>query len=201
MSFNCLQGWRLYGFSGQPIVEFALPHNLKASRQISYFVIYLSWTSEVFMHMGKIPLSLLQLSQPLLEWQMPQSRVIFVACPWTLCSGFMSHTEEPRTGYSTPDESHQGWAEGGVTSLHLLTMLCLMPENYRPLCKVHWWLNWTSIQGPFLLSFFLASLPQDVLVPPQDQDFAFPFAELFSSLFKSLWKSAQTISRFCIMAD
>lgn len=30
------------------------------------------------------------------------------------------------------------------------------------------------------------------VLPPQEQDIAFAFAELFSSLFKSLWKSAQT---------
>lgn len=190
MSFNCLQGWGLYRFFWQPVMKFVLLQSLKASKQISYFVLYLSWISKIFVLMDKIPLSLIQVSQPLLAWQMPQCPTIFVACPKLPAAGpclMMDRAPEHPRCLARAEQM------GRITFLNLLGMLCLMPKS-------HWPVQQGSVDGsaecpshtPSAFSTeLLSSLPQHVLVPgvlsPPEQDIAFAFAEHFSSLLKSLW--------------
>lgn len=89
---------------------------------------------------------------------------------------------EPWTGHSTPAVAHQCWQRRRITSLNLLSMLCLW-QTRIPLtflaARTHWGLMFDlvftrTLQVLFCQAYFQLSSPQHILVPwialPQVQD-------------------------------
>lgn len=122
---------------------------------------------------------------------------------------FFFFNGKPRTDPSTPDKSHQGWAKRKDHFLGLLVMFCLMQSRllvafiatraqYRFMVDMlSTWIERSSLSG-FFQAILQSACTSTRLIPPQVEDFAFPFAELcafFSVPFSILLRLLQMMTQ------